>query len=55
MASTTAGNESRIVLHMWSATANRWRTAPARPVAPVRVVLVRGAEGWRMESAQRLG
>ena len=31
------------------------RTAPARPVAPVRVVLVRGAEGWRMESAQRLG
>lgn len=31
------------------------RTAPARPATPVRVVLVRGAEGWRMESAQRLG
>jgi hypothetical protein len=31
------------------------RTEPARPVVPVRVVLVRAAEGWRMESAQRLG
>ena len=31
------------------------RTEPARPVTPVRVVLVRTADGWRMESAQRLG
>lgn len=31
------------------------RTEPARPVTPVRVVLVRTVEGWRLASAQRLG
>lgn len=31
------------------------RTEPARPMAPARVVLVRGAEGWRLESARRPG
>jgi hypothetical protein len=31
------------------------RTGPARPVTPVRVVLVRAPAGWRLESARRLG
>jgi hypothetical protein len=31
------------------------RTAPARPETGVRMVLVRTGEGWRIESAQRLG
>jgi hypothetical protein len=31
------------------------RTGPARPVTPVRAVLVRAPAGWRLESAQRLG
>lgn len=31
------------------------RTAPARPPAPARVVLVRTADGWRIERAERLG
>ena len=31
------------------------RAEPARPVTPVRVVLVRTPAGWRLESAQRLG
>ena len=31
------------------------RTGPGRPAAAVRMVLVRTPDGWRIDSAERLG
>ena len=43
------------VVHAGATDGVALRTVPARPETGVRMVLVRTGEGWRIESAQRLG